>query len=333
MSEKKQAITVTTVPKEADVTMTTAAKLVLAQTLVKEYAEENKPVRNFAAMKWAEEGVDKILEHYNELKGTDVAAKDLGEVFQHIETLRDIYNKASRNAYMITVSQQDDAMMFVINNPHYPIIKIQKGRKSNGFKESKEASSRRIDLLDLNNFCNHNNVWNSTSKTIGATGSWVSAMVRVWYLFQARGVIDTISAEYTETDIAAEKAKAKDGEKISDAEAKKRINAARIHKAVMLNFGESLANEISKIGCVSNTMLEKELRKMAVEMLGDTEERKKYLPKLTDVRYILKVCAKRSKKEENTVEYVKLHEFSDIIMDVLRCRVCGVEYKDVTHTK
>lgn len=306
------------------ITMTTTEKLAIAKALMEEFSEAKKPSKSADAMTWCEEGIDKILSAYNDLKGTDAASKDVGEVYARIDALKAAYNEASCSNHMEKIkSQQQGSMMYAINNPHYRTIKIKKGTKNNGFQESKDTADRRIDLLKLQEFCG------GTAGGFGADIKWIMTMTDTWIDFQARGVIDGISEEITAAEISATKT----GSKMSDDDAKKQIMASRISKVLTPHFGKEYADKVAADGGISNGTLEKMLRKTVSQMLGDGEENKKYLPKMVDARYIVKVYAKRSRREENTVEYPKFKEFADIIMDILRNKVCGIEYKDITRTK
>lgn len=301
--------------------MTTQEKVAIALALVKEYAPEKKPSNAADAMTWCESGVDKILSAYNDLKGTDAASKDVGEVYARIDALKAAYNEAACSHHMEEIKSQQDSMMYAINHPHYRTIKIRKGTKNNGFQESKDTADRRVDLLKLQEFCG------GTAGGFGANMKWVTTMTDTWIAFQARGVIDGISEEITAAEISATKADSN----ISDDEASKKIMAARISKVLTPHFGKEYADQVAADGGISNGALEKMLRKTVSQMIG--EENKRYLPKMMEVRYIIKVYAKRSRKEENVIEYPKFKEFADMIMDILRNKVCGVEYKDVTRTK
>lgn len=304
--------------------MTTTEKMALALTLVKEYAPENKPDNEIEAITWSEAGIDKILAAYNELKGTDAPAKELGEVYHRIEALRDIYNQAACEKHMKDVKQQHDGMMWVINNPHYRIIKIKHGKQADDFKEIKEKADRRVDLLKLKKFC---------GEKFGADATWAAKLHQAWLVFQARGVLDTVSEEVTPEEIKAAKVGG-----MSDDDAKKKVIGERFGKALktfdQCDFVKRIDNMYQGgVSLMSNGRLEEFIVATVKAMIGDSEENKKYMPRLKDVRYILKVYTKRSRKDENTVEYVKEREFSDIIMDILRCRVCGIEYTDRVNVK
>lgn len=303
--------------------MTTTEKLAIAKALMEEFSEAKKPSKSADAMTWCEAGIDKILSAYNDLKGTDAASKDVGEVYARIDALKVAYNEAACVHHMEEIKGQQNSMMYTINNPHFKIIKVKHGNKKNGFKESKDKADRRVDLLKLQEFCG------GTAGGFGADMKWIMTMTDTWIYFQTRGVIDGISEEITAAEISATKADSK----MSDDDAKKQIMASRISKALTPHFGKEYADKVAADGGISNGTLEKMLRKTVAQMLGSNEEMKQYMPRMRDVRYILKVYAKRSKKEENTVDYTKFREFADMIMDILRNKVCGVEYKDITRTK
>lgn len=303
--------------------MTTTEKLAIAKALMEEFSEAKKPSKSADAMTWCEAGIDKILSAYNDLKGTDAASKDVGEVYARIDALKAAYNESSCVHHMEEIKSQQGSMMYTINHPRYKIVKIKKGTKNSGFKESKDSADRRIDLLKLNEFCG------GTAGGFGADMKWVMTMTDTWTTFQAWGVIDGISEEITAAEISATKADSK----MSDDDAKKQIMASRISKALTPHFGKEYADKVAADGGISNGTLEKMLRKTVAQMIGSSEEMKQYMPRMRDVRYILKVYAKRSRKQENTTEYPKFKEFADMIMDILRNKVCGVEYKDITRTK
>lgn len=305
--------------------MTTTEKMAIAQALIQEYALDKKPTGDAEVIAWCSAGFDKILAAYNDVKGTDASAKEVGEVFKHIETLRDEYNKASRDKHYKDIKGKSESMMYAINNPHYKTIKIVHGKKNDNFKELRGEADKRIDLLKVNELC---------KGTFGAKSSWAAELHKTWLAFLARGVVETVNEEVKPEEIQAVKA----GKKMSDEKAKQEIVGERFSIALkdfeQCDFVKSIDNKYQRgINLLSNSKLEEFLVNTVKAMIGDSEEMKQYMPRLRDVRYILKVYAKRSRKQENGIEYVKEKEFADMIMDILRCKVCGIDYTDIIKIK
>lgn len=302
-------------------TETTTKKLAVAVALLAEYEENKKPTGEVETIAWADDGVNKLLSTYNDLKNSDAPADEVGKVYARLTELRDVYNDAVKEKHYKDIKGKSDAMMFAIHNPHYRIIKIKHGSKKDNFKELREMADKRIDLLKLNEMC---------KGSFGAKQSWVAELHKAWLALLARGKLETLSEEVKPEEIQAVKA----GKKMSDEKAKQEILGERFSAALkefeQCDFVKSVDNKYQMgINLLSNGKLEERLVNTVKAMIGDSEETKPYMPRLRDVRYLLKVYAKRSKKKENGIEYIKEKEFADILMDMLRCNVCGIDYEDI----
>lgn len=305
-------------------TETTTKKLAVAVALLAEYEENKKPTGEVETIAWADDGVNKLLSTYNDLKNSDAPADEVGKVYARLTELRDVYNDAVKEKHYKDIKGKSDAMMYAIHNPHYRIIKIKHGTKKDNFKELREMADKRIDLLKLNEMC---------KGSFGAKQSWVAELHKAWLALLARGKLETLKEEVTAAEIQAVKT-ANASKKMSDEKAKQEVLGERFSAALkefeQVDFIKKVDNKYQLgIDILSNKKLEELLVSTVKAMVGDGEETKPYMPRLRDVRYLLKVYAKRSKKKENGVEYIKEKEFADILMDMLRCNVCGIDYEDI----
>lgn len=306
-------------PSDAPIVNTDEAS---AKAFLATYDISGLPKDNREALVWLAQGISDGILAYNAIQGTDVSVSVSNEVDNRLNDLRGKYNGVSKAIYIEDIRQIADplkAMMTAIHNPFYETISIVdipvEGQLS---KRESRSAKKRIGLLDLD----------KKIKNIGKNSTWTSKLNKAWLMFLSRGIIEAVETDVKPDNIEAAR-KADWAQGMSDDDIKREI-VARRYETALAKMESNTSNRIItqyRAGnfVLDNSSLEKILKDLFVDMIDLGESNKQYSPKMADVRHIKQLFFKAG-KVENQVKHCKENQFANLIMDVLRCRVEGVEY-------
>lgn len=294
----------------------------LAKVFLANYDLSSLPKDNREALVWLTQGIADGLLAYNAIQGTDVSISVSNSVDTRLNDLRGKYNGVSKAIYIENIRQISDplkAMMTAIHSPFYETISIVdipvEGQSP---KRESRPVKKRIGLLDLS----------KKIKNIGKNSTWTAKLTKAWLMFLSRGIIEVV-----ETDVKSENLEAArnaDWAQGMNDDGIRREIVARRYESALTKMESTVTNHIVseyRAGnfVLSNSALEKILKDLFVDIIDLGEANKQYAPKMADVRHIRQLFFKAG-KAENQVKACKETQFANLIMDVLRYRVEGVEY-------
>lgn len=294
-----------------------------AKVFLASYDLSNLPKDNRAALVWLTQGITEGLLSYNAIQGTDISVSVSNDVDKRLDDLKGKYNGISKAIYLEDIRQISSdplkAMMTAIHNPFYETISIV-DIPVEGQPPKREARpvKKRIGLLDLD----------KKIKNIGKNSTWTSKLKKAWLMFLSRGIIEIVEKDVKSENLEAAR-KADWAQGMSDDDIRREIVARRYESALTKMEGTVTNHIVSEYRAgnfvLSNSALEKILKDLFVDIIDLGEANKQYAPKMADVRHIKQLFFKAG-KVENQVKHCKETQFANLIMDVLRCRVEGVEY-------
>lgn len=294
-----------------------------AKAFLTTYDLASLPKSNREALVWLTNGITDGILAFNAIQGTDISVSVSNDVDSRLNDLRSKYNGISKAIYIENIRQISSdplkAMMAAIHNPFYETISIvdvpMEGQSS---KIEPRIVNKRIGLLDLS----------KKIKNIGKNSTWTSKLTKAWLMFLSRGIIEVVEKDIAPDNIAAAH-KAEWAQGMTDDDIKREI-VARRYESALSKMESNISNQIItqyRAGnfILSNNHLEKILKDLFVDMIDLGESNKQYSPKMADVRHIRQLFFKAG-KAENQVKSCKENQFANLVMDVLRYRVEGVEY-------
>lgn len=295
----------------------------LAKVFLANYDLSSLPKDNREALVWLTQGIADGLLAYNAIQGTDVSISVSNSVDTRLNDLRGKYNGISKAIYLEDIRQISSdplkAMMTAIHNPFYETISIVdipvEGQPP---KRESRSAKKRIGLLDLD----------KKIKNIGKNSTWTSKLNKAWLMFLSRGIIEVVETDVKPENLEAAR-KAAWAQGMNDDTIRREI-VARRYESALEKMDSTVTNHIIseyRAGnfVLDNKSLEKILKDLFVDIIDLGEANKQYAPKMADVRHIKQLFFKAG-KVENQVKHCKETQFANLIMDVLRCRVEGIEY-------
>lgn len=294
-----------------------------AKAFLTSYDMANMPKDNGQALTWLTQGIAEGLLAYNAIQGTDISVSVSNDVDNRLNDLRGKYNGVSKAIYIENIRQISSdplkAMMTAIHDPFYGTISIV-DIPVEGQLPKREARpvKKRIGLLDLD----------KKIKNIGKNSTWTSNLKKAWLMFLSRGIIEVVETDVKSENLEAAR-KADWAQGMNDNDIRREI-VARRYESALAKMDSTVTNHIIseyRAGnfVLDNKSLEKILKDLFVDIIDLGEANKQYAPKMADVRHIKQLFFKAG-KVENQVKHCKETQFANLIMDVLRCRVEGVEY-------
>lgn len=272
----------------------TAKGSIIMKAYFEKYSTEKTPEATDEAKIYLVTAIEDGVKLYNSLISSDEAkAEDTVKVFKAIKSFEDKYNSLSKDEYMRDKKvAPEGAMMAAIKDPTYAAVRVRNAKDDDGNpKLANDTVNKTINLIALHKFCGG----------IGVDTGWVNSAKKLWMLLIARGVFEKLPDDASEETIKNALTSFVDCDFMKTT-------------AKMKALGKSLT---------SNTKILEKLAELINRMIGED-----FKPLTNDVRFILQTYCQKDRRNEATVKYCTEKGFADILLDVCRRMVCGIQYKD-----